>query len=250
MRVFGLIGYPLSHSFSELFFNEKFKKENLNDVQYKKFPIKNISEFPKIIKSENNISGFNVTSPYKEVIISFLDELDNTAIEVGAVNVVKIIRNSNSVKLIGFNSDVFGFQNSLAEKLNPEIKSGLILGTGGAAKAVAAALINLNISFQFVSRNKSDKINYLKYSELNQRIIENNLLIVNASPLGIYPEINNKPDIPYEYISEKHYLFDLIYNPPETLFLKKGIKRNASVQNGLKMLHLQAEKAWEIFNKT
>lgn len=248
MRVFGLIGYPLSHSFSEHFFNEKFKREKINNVQYKKFSIKSINDFPEIIKSDNNISGFNVTAPYKEVIIPFLDELDDTAIEVGAVNVVKIFRNSSTIKLIGYNSDIYGFQNSLTEKLNPEIKSGLILGTGGAAKAVAAALNNLNISFQFISRNKSDNVNCLTYNELNKITIQNNLLIVNATPLGIYPEINNKPDIPYEYITDKHYLFDLIYNPSETLFLKEGIKRNAIVQNGLKMLKLQAEKAWEIFN--
>ena len=200
-----------------------------------------------MIKENKNLTGLNVTAPYKEEVISYIDELDVSAKKINAVNVIKIIRNSGKLFLKGYNTDIYGFKKSLSKRINPEIKSALVLGTGGAAKAVSAALKDLNISFKFVSRTKKAE-EYLLYHELTKDIIYENLLIVNATPLGIYPEINALPDIPYDYISEKHILFDLIYNPSETKFLNEGKKRNAQIINGLEMLQLQADKAWEIFN--
>jgi shikimate dehydrogenase len=250
MRVFGLIGYPLSHSFSEKYFKEKFIKENIKNVVYKNFPIKDIREINDLIQSNENISGLNVTAPYKEVVIPLLDEINISAKEAKAVNVIKIIRNSDNIKLIGYNTDVYGFQNSLQKKIDSDVKSALILGTGGAAKAVSIALKNMNIAFRFVSRKNTKLHNAIMYRDLTRGIVAGNLLIVNATPLGIYPETDKKPGIPYEFITSQHHLFDLIYNPSETLFLKEGIQKKATVQNGLEMLHLQAEKAWEIFNNS
>jgi len=245
MKVYGLIGFPLSHSFSKKYFDNKFEKENIKNVSYKNFSIENIKLFPKILNSEKNIKGFNVTSPYKLEIIPFLDKIDIAAKEIGAVNCVKV----SFGKLIGYNTDVYGFVESLKKHLNKEVKSALILGTGGAAKAVSYGLKTLDIKHKFVT-SKIEKINNstIHYSNLHSDIIKNNLLIINATPLGIFPNINEKPDISYRYVTSKHILFDLIYNPSETLFLKEGIKRNATSINGYEMLKLQAEKAWEIFN--
>ncbi|NOZ33757.1 MAG: shikimate dehydrogenase [Chlorobi bacterium] len=248
MRLFGLIGYPLTHSFSEKYFNDKFEKENIKDVNYKIFPIPFVSEFPEIMKLNTNIFGFNVTSPYKQSIIPYLDETNITASEIYAVNVIKVIRKNQNVKLVGYNTDVYGFQKSLKKKLTPKAKSALILGTGGAAKAVSAALKNLGISYQFVSRMNKPDSQILNYNSLNEELIRKNLLIINASPVGIFPDVNQKPDIPYKYLTENHHLFDLIYNPEKTQFLSEGEKRNAIIQNGLQMLYFQADKAWEIFN--
>ncbi len=247
MRLFGLIGYPLTHSFSEKYFTDKFKKEKITDAAYKTFPLQSVHKFPKIVKENEFICGFNVTSPYKQSIISYLDEIDKSASEVNAVNVIKVVRNKNSVTLVGYNTDVFGFENSLKRTINPDVKSALILGTGGAAKAVSAALKHLNISFQFVSREKNNT-DFLNYNDLNEEIIKHNLLIINATPLGMFPGINKKPNIPYEFLTEKHHLFDLIYNPEKTQFLSEGEKHKTTVQNGLEMLYLQADKSWKIFN--
>ncbi len=249
MRVFGLIGYPLSHSFSRKYFLEKFKKENILEVEYKNFSIDKIELFPEIINSEKNISGFNVTSPYKEQIIPFLDELDIAAKEIGAVNCIKVGDEDNGLRLIGYNTDIYGFCKSLEQHLNPNVKNALILGTGGAAKAVAYGLKSRNINFKFVT-SKKEKLNNntIHYSDLNSETINENLLIINATPLGIFPDVNEKPDIPYQFITKSHILFDLIYNPSETLFLKEGKIKDATIINGYEMLTLQAEKAWEIFN--
>ncbi len=245
MRTFGLIGCPLEHSFSKKYFVEKFEKEKIEDAVYKNFSIENIDLFPEILKSEDNICGFNVTSPYKLEVIPFLNELDDTAKKIGAVNCIKVQNN----KLIGYNTDVYGFVKSLEKYLTKDIKTALILGTGGAAKAVSYGLQSLNISFKFVS-SSYDKLNNstIHYSNLNSEIIESHKLIINATPLGIFPDINNKPNIPYNYLTPAHILYDLIYNPSETLFLKEGKKKEAIIINGFEMLKLQAEKAWEIFN--
>ncbi len=249
MKIFGLIGYPLSHSFSRKYFLEKFKLENINGVSYTNFSINSINLFPDIVKTEKNIAGFNVTSPYKKQIIPFLDKLDLLAKEIGAVNVIKINKHNANIELVGYNTDVYGFEQSLKKYLNSDIKNALILGTGGAAKAVAYGLKSLQIDYLFVS-SKKEKINNktIQYSDLSSEIIANNKLIVNATPLGIFPDINKKPDIPYKFISKSHILFDLIYNPTETLFLKEGKSRNAKIINGYEMLTFQAEKAWEVFN--
>lgn len=249
MRTFGLIGYPLSHSFSRKYFLEKFKNENIKDVEYKNFSIDSVKLFPEILNAEKNISGFNVTAPYKNQIIQYLTKLSGIAKDIDAVNVIKVKKDKTNIELIGYNTDVYGFVESLKNHLSNEHKNALILGTGGAAKAVAYGLKTLNINFIFVS-SKKEKTNQItiQYSDLNSDIIKNNRLIINATPLGIFPDINEKPNMPYDKISKQHILFDLIYNPAETLFLKEGKKRGAKIINGYEMLKLQAEKAWEIFN--
>ena len=250
MRIFGLIGYPLSHSFSKKYFSDKFKNENINDAEYLNFSVPSIEQFPKILKSREDFIGFNITSPYKESIIPYLDELDATASEINAVNVVNVIKDGKIQRLKGYNTDVYGFKKSLQKKLNPEIKSALILGTGGAARAVFFALKSLDIKSTFVSRKEKSGNDYLQYKNLNKDVISDNLLIVNATPLGLFPNTETKPDIPYSYLTENHHLFDLIYNPPLTQFLSEGKQKHTTIQNGLEMLHFQAEKAWEIFNES
>ncbi len=247
MKLLGLIGYPLSHSFSKKYFSEKFEKEQIKNFTYQNFPLSDINEFPDLLMSNNRLSGLNVTSPYKESVIKFLNKLDTTAAEAGAVNTVKIIRNkSGKIFTTGYNTDIFGFKESLKKQLTPYIKNALILGTGGAAKAVAAALKQLKINFKFVSGTKKND-NTLFYEDLTENDIIENRLIINATPLGMNKLKGEKPNIPYHFISNKHLLFDLVYNPSVTPFLSEGVSRNAKIKNGLEMLHLQAEKAWQIF---
>lgn len=246
MKLFGLIGYPLGHSFSEKFFTEKFQKENIHAC-YKLFPIENIQLFHQILEKNPTIEGLNVTIPYKEQIVPYLDELDKTAAEIGAVNVIKIKKDVNQVKLIGYNSDIIGFEQSIRPLLTEHHKKALILGTGGASKGVAYVLKKLNIDYTFVSRNK--KVDCFTYEELNKEIINSHTLIVNCSPIGTYPNTEVCPNIPYEGLSKQHLLYDLIYNPEKTLFLKKGEMEGATIKNGLEMLHKQAISAWEIWNQ-
>ncbi len=247
MKLYGLIGYPLSHSFSRKYFSEKFEKEGLLQCRYDNYPLKSVDELPDLITDNEDICGLNVTIPYKEQVMRFMDSLDDNARNIGAVNTIKIIRKKQKPLMIGFNTDAYGFQESLKPFLNKTIKNALILGTGGASKAVAYVLGKLNISYMFVTRNPRNR-NHFAYNDINGSVMSNFQLIVNTSPVGMYPDICNFPDIPYECISEKHILFDLIYNPPETVFLKKGKEMGAKIINGLPMLHLQAEKAWEIWN--
>lgn len=239
---FGLIGKNIGYSFSKKFFSEKFETKNLPHT-YENFDIPSIKDFQQIIAETNDLKGLNVTIPYKEKIIPFLDTLDKEAEKIGAVNTIKI---SEDKKLSGFNTDYFGFQRSLETFLPLQQSNALILGTGGASKAVAYALGNLGFKFKFVSRQSAPKT--LVYAELNQLIIGNYSLIVNCTPLGTYPNTDHCPPIPYQFLTENHLLFDLIYNPAETEFLKRGRKLGAQTSNGLKMLELQAEKAWEIWN--
>ncbi len=240
-KIYGLLGRNIGYSFSRNYFSEKFEKENL-DCQYNNFDLKQIEELKQVTKN-TNIQGLNVTIPYKEEVISFLDNLDPVAKEIGAVNVIKFEKNQ---QLTGYNSDYFGFIESLKPLLNKTIKKALILGTGGASKAIAYALNQLNISYTFVSRNPD--FNELSYTNLDEDIIREYKLIINCTPIGTYPKTENYPNIPYEYITENHVLYDLIYNPDQTTFMKKGLQRGAKVSNGLQMLILQAEKAWEIWN--
>ncbi len=261
MRLFGLIGYPLTHSFSAKYFTDKFQKESISDSHYYNFPIQQINDVLKIFEKEN-LCGFNVTIPYKESIIPFLDELDSSASGVGAVNTV-VIRNK---KKIGFNTDIYGFECSLlgsyptkpqgSQKNN--ILSGLsalvgndtkalVLGTGGSSKAVAYVLNKLGIKYISVSRTRKENI--ISYTDLRPQTILEHKLIINTTPLGMFPEIADAPDIPYSFITSEHLLFDLIYNPEETEFLKRGKQQGAQIKNGLEMLQLQAEKSWEIWNK-
>ena len=242
MSKFGLVGKNIGYSFSKKFFSEKFEKENLFHT-YENFDIPSIEVFPKIISENPNLKGLNVTIPYKEEVIKFLNNLDGTAQKIGAVNTIKI---SETGKLTGFNTDFYGFQKSLEIFLPLKKKTALILGTGGASKAIAYALENLGFNFKFVGRRENS--NTIKYESLNKSIIEKHLLIVNCTPLGTFPNIHEYPAIPYGFITENHLLFDLIYNPVETEFLKQGKTKGAKTTNGLRMLELQAEKAWEIWN--
>ena len=242
---FGLIGKNISYSFSQGYFIEKFKKLKLEQHKYRNYDLPDISEFPFITyHREEEFGGFNVTIPYKESIIKYLSRLDIDAQKIGAVNTIKI---TNDNELIGFNTDVYGFENSLKTLLKSHHKKALILGTGGASKAIAFVLAKLNIGIQFVSRNPISE-DVISYNNLSKSIIEEHQLIINCTPIGVYPEIDNCPDIPYEFLTEKHFLFDLIYNPSETKFLKQGKKQGAVIKNGLEMLVLQAEKSWEIWN--
>ncbi|NQY66891.1 MAG: shikimate dehydrogenase [Flavobacteriales bacterium] len=246
MKQFGLIGFPLSHSFSKNYFTEKFKKENISDCHYELYPIEDISAFPDLIRNTPNLVGLNVTIPYKEVVMQYLDELDPIAKEAGAVNTIVASTKDSRTHLKGYNTDVYGFQNSINAFVQSEANA-LILGTGGASKAVEFSLNNMGIKTTFVSRSpKDDKT--IAYTEVTKELLGNYQIVVNSSPIGMYPNVNESPDISYEGLTPTHVLFDLVYNPLETQFLKEGIKRGSTVINGLKMLHLQAEKAWEIWN--
>lgn len=248
MDKYGLIGYPLKHSFSIGYFNEKFQAENI-DAEYVNFEIPRIEDFMEVIEENPNLCGLNVTIPYKEQVIPYLDELDKDTAKIGAVNVIKIIRPSKGkIKLVGYNSDIIGFTQSIEPLLQPQHTKALILGTGGASKAVYHGLANLGIRSTFVSRTKKSD-NILTYNELTPEIMQGHTVIVNTTPLGMYPKVDFCPDIPYDQLTPNHLLYDLLYNPSETLFMKKGMERGATVKNGLEMLLLQAFAAWEIWHK-
>jgi shikimate dehydrogenase len=244
MNIYGLIGYPLGHSFSKKYFTEKFAQMGIADNNtYELFELADIQTFPQLIESQPELRGLNVTIPHKQAVMPFLDGLDASAEKVGAVNVIKI---GEGGKLIGYNSDYYGFKTSLEEFIPADILlKALVLGNGGAAKAVIAALKDLSIPHKIVSRTASDDT--LGYEDLATEI-GNYQLIINSSPVGTYPKSDLCPDIPYEQLTPNHYLYDLVYNPVQTLFLEKGEQHGAKTHNGLKMLHLQAEKAWEIWN--
>ena len=237
MRTFGLIGKTLVHSFSEGYFNNKFHKEDINDAEYKNFELNNISEFTDLI-SKIKHSGLNVTTPYKESIIPFLDELTPHAKAIGAVNTIQFKDN----KLIGHNTDTIGFSQSIYPLLNERNKA-LVLGNGGASKAIQYALKTLNIEYKIVSRKSS-----FDYSDISSKSIGYYDIIINTTPLGTYPEIADFPQIPYKELNENHLLFDVIYNPTESAFLRFGKTRNCSIKNGLEMLEIQAESSWNIWN--
>lgn len=244
MKLYGLIGHPLSHSFSKQYFTNKFEKEEITDCKYETFDLPDINLLPEILKNNPNLKGFNVTIPYKETIIPLLSEIDEVAKEIGAVNTVKIEGN----KLIGYNTDYFGFKQSLKPFLEISQERALILGTGGASKAVYYVLNSLNIKCLFVSRNPKNE-NEISYDDVNEYVIRNHQIIVNTTPIGTFPNVDEKPAINYNELTPKHLLYDLVYNPSETAFLKEGKQRGTMVLNGLQMLQLQADKAWEIWNK-
>lgn len=241
MRKYGLIGYPLKHSFSPGYFAKKFQKEEIVDTTYDLYPLENITEVQKLLDAD--INGLNVTIPYKKEVIKYIDELDPISEAVGAVNTIRI----ENGKTKGFNTDVYGFENSLTNCFGqtPPSKA-LILGNGGATKAVQYVLNSLSIDFQIVSRREG----FLNYQDLNQEIVETHTLIINTTPLGMSPNLDACPDIPYEFIGSDHILYDLVYNPEKTLFLQKGESQGATIKNGLEMLHLQAEKSWEYWNES
>jgi shikimate dehydrogenase len=244
-RLFGLIGYPLSHSFSKRYFSEKFAKEAIGDAFYELFPIENIAQLPNLLAQWPNLRGLNVTIPYKQAVLPYLDALDESAAEVGAVNVIKI----KDQQLIGYNSDTYGFLSSLQVFLQKNGKSpgsALVLGTGGAAKAVFYALKKLGIEYVVASRNAA--AGQLTYADLHHLDLQQYPLVINTTPLGMSPHTESFPDLPYEQVGPAHLLYDLVYNPELTTFMQKGLERGAAVANGLAMLHAQAEKAWEIWN--
>jgi len=240
---YGLIGKNISYSFSRGYFKKKFEEMGLNDHVYQNFDLSSISEFPAIFKNTKNVKGLNVTIPYKEEVMDFLNDIDPAAKKIGAVNTIKVSKEG----LKGFNTDAYGFKKSLEPHLKKHHQKGLILGTGGASKAIAYVLKELDITYSFVSR--SGKNNGFTYDELTDDIIEEHTLIINCSPVGTFPDIEKKPNIPYRKISEEHLLFDLIYNPEETAFLTAGKTKGATICNGYNMLEYQAEKSWEIWNK-
>lgn len=246
MKVYGLIGYPLSHSFSVSYFDEKFKRENVTDSKYLNFPIESIDHFSELLDANPDLLGLNVTIPYKEKVITYLDKVDDVARTIGAVNTIKIEKIDGKRTLSGYNTDVLGFLTALKPNLTDEISSALILGTGGASKAIKYALKSIGISTFILSRSaaKAD----FSYQNITESNIKENLLIVNCSPVGTFPRIEEFPEIPYNALSTKHLLFDLVYNPEETLFMKKGKEMGASVLNGYQMLVNQAEGSWKIWN--
>ena len=244
-HLYALVGKNISYSFSRGYFTKKFEKLALKNHEYINFDIQSIHELPQKIKeNKKKLKGMNVTIPYKLEVFNFLDKIDKKALKVGAVNTIKITKKG---RLKGYNTDVYGFKKSLKPLLKKHHKKALILGTGGASKAVAFVLENLGIKYKFVSRNPEGK-KQISYLEITKEIIQDTHLIINSTPLGTYPNTEACPDIPYEFISNKHVLYDLIYNPSETTFLKKGKERGAVTKNGLEMLELQAEKAWGIWN--
>jgi shikimate dehydrogenase len=244
-RLFGLIGYPLSHSFSKKYFSEKFLKQGITDCHYELFPLERIEEFEILTSSFPNLCGLNVTIPYKQQVLSFLNELDPGAAAVGAVNTIKITEGH----LKGYNTDVYGFAGSLKAFLHEhqaEPTKALVLGTGGAAKAVLYALDQMEIESKVVSREPGD--GQLSYLELNKQTLEEYHLIINTTPLGMTPKEETAPAIPYQSLTNQHFLYDLVYNPATTMFMQLGSAHGAKVKNGLDMLYLQAEKAWAIWN--
>ena len=241
MRTFGLIGYPLKHSFSPKHFKNKFETENITDSEYHLFELENIEELESLIEDKMPI-GINVTIPYKKEVLPYLTEISPAAQKMGAVNTIKIIGD----KRIGYNTDVYGFEHSLKDLYGGEKpEKALILGTGGAAQAVQFVLDKLCIDYKNVSRREG----YLNYADLNKEAMAAHQLIVNTTPLGTYPNIDNCPDIPYHLLTDNHMLYDLVYNPSETKFMSLGLKQGAKVKNGLQMLQLQAEESWRIWHR-
>ena len=246
MRKFGLIGYPLGHSFSKKYFAEKFIAEQITDCYYENYPLTNLTQLHKLIADEPDLCGLNVTIPYKSEIFGFLDVIEHEANEIGAVNVLKLKRSGDKVVSKGFNTDIDGFRNSIFPYLGERVINALVLGTGGGAKAVCYVLRKFGIKITSVDIIKLEGV--LNYSEITDNILISNQLIVNTTPLGMFPDIESRPDINYNLLNKKHILFDLVYNPELTSFLKMGKEHGSTIISGIKMLYGQAERAWEIWN--
>jgi shikimate dehydrogenase len=246
MRKFGLIGYPLGHSFSKKYFTEKFQTEHISHCSYENYPLKNLDEFPVLIGSDDELYGLNVTIPYKSGIMKFLDVIEPEADEIGAVNVLKIRRHEGKIKLYGYNSDVTGIRDTLLPFISDSVRNALVFGTGGSSRAVCHVLQKFGLKVDRVSRDK--KAGIMIYSDIDSDIIDRTQLIINTTPLGMFPDIESKPDLNYRRLNRKHILFDLVYNPELTSFLRMGAEQGCTLISGIKMLHSQAEKAWEIWN--
>ncbi|KAA9041335.1 shikimate dehydrogenase [Ginsengibacter hankyongi] len=244
MKIYGLIGNPLSHSFSKKYFTEKFSRENITGCQYQNFEIKNLQKEIPALKNNPLLSGLNVTIPYKSDIITFLDTISAECSEINACNCIKI----HNGKWSGFNTDVTGFEKSFVPYLQPHHKKALILGTGGSSKAVAYVLKKKGIEFLFVSRRNDVSSGVINYESISSLLMQEYSIIINTTPVGMFPNVEECPPLPYEYISDKHYFFDLVYNPPKTVFLSKAEAMGAVIKNGSDMLSIQAEESWKIWN--
>lgn len=242
MDKYGIIGYPLGHSFSRAFFTEKFQREHI-DAEYVNFEIPSADMLPGIVQANPNLRGLNVTLPHKEAVIPMLDELSDEAKEIGAVNVIRV----RDGRLKGFNSDIIGFMDSIRPLLKPWHQHALVLGTGGASRAIRVGLQRLGIEWTYVSRTPAP--GRLTYADFTPELMEHYQVIVNCSPVGMFPHVDACPDIPYQLLTDRHLLYDLVYNPQETLFLKRGAEHGAAVKNGLEMLHLQALASWRFWNE-
>jgi shikimate dehydrogenase len=246
MRKFGLIGYPLGHSFSKKYFTEKFNTEHISDCSYENYPLKSLDEFRELVASDDELCGLNITIPYKSEIIRFLDVIEPEADQIGAVNVMKIRRPDGKIKLFGYNSDITGIRDTLVPFMSENVRNALVLGTGGSSRAVCHVLKEFGLKVDLVSRDRKPGV--LVYSDIDSGIIDRTQLIINTTPLGMFPNTESKPDLNYRRLNSKHILFDLIYNPEFTSFLRRGSEQGCSIISGIKMLHSQAEKAWEIWN--
>lgn len=246
MRKFGLIGFPLGHSFSKQYFTDKFEREQISDCEYRNYPVASLEELPGIVRNNPELCGLNVTIPYKTEILHYVDQTEPVVKEIGAANVLKITRKGPVIRINAFNSDISGIRDSVSPLLTGKEKKAMILGTGGSSRAVCYILEKLGLEIIRVSRTGSDAT--LSYREVNSDIIESSDLIVNTTPLGMYPDISSKPEIDYSLLNEKHILFDLVYNPELTSFLRMGKERGCRIISGLKMLYSQAERSWEIWN--
>ena len=247
MDKYGLIGYPIGHSFSRQFFAEKFAREGI-DATYENYELADIRQLPALLESEPDLRGLNVTIPHKQNVIPLLSRLSEQAQEIGAVNVVRILRTpTGEVELEGHNSDVIGFTNSIKPLLSPDLHKALVLGTGGASHAICYGLTRMGIEWTYVSRRRQSGI--LSYEDVTPEVIRSVDVIVNCTPVGMYPHVDEAPPLPYKALTPRHLLYDLVYNPEETLFLRRGAEQGATVKNGLEMLHLQAIASWEIWNQ-
>jgi len=246
MKHLGLIGYPLSHSFSVKYFTEKFRREGITEIEYVNYPIQSVRELKPLLEEKEDLIGLNVTIPHKKLVIPLLDEMDPEAAEIGAVNTIRIKRTSGKIHLKGYNSDAYGFRESLIPLLGEGHSYALVLGTGGASQAITYVLEQLEIHYKYVSRTPAE--DQLHYLDLCYAVMKKHTLIVNTTPLGTYPNTSAFPNIPYDLLTPGHVLYDLVYNPPETEFLRLGRQKGARIMNGHEMLVLQAEKSWEIWN--
>lgn len=244
MADYGIIGFPLTHSFSKQYFTDKIEKEGIADAVYHSFPLHTIEEFPDLLQANPMLKGLSVTIPYKEKVLPYLTQLSDEVVEIGATNCIRIREN----ELTGFNTDIIGFEKSFIKQLQPANKKALVLGTGGASKAVQYVLKKLGIDFLVVSRNENSKDNFILYKEISPAIINEYKILINCTPLGMSPDEDGCPEIPYASLTAGHYLYDLVYQPEKTLFLQKGEEQGSLICNGYEMLFIQAEENWRIWN--
>lgn len=247
MRKFGLIGFPLSHSFSKKFFSEKFDREGISGCEYELYPIEHISRFKELITDIEGLNGLNVTIPYKLDVMPYLNEIDEAALAIGAVNCVHITKGNDGPFLKGYNTDAYGFEESLKPMLEEGTYKALIFGDGGAAKAVKYVLNKMQIPYLVVSRRQTET--GLVYEQVTEELLQEYRILINTTPLGMSPDYDSAPDIPYSSLTEAHLAYDLVYNPEETTFLRKAKQQGSKVKNGLEMLYLQAERSWQIWNQ-